>query len=670
MSSRVSYAIAVLILLLATGLRMWELTTVPIGLHAEEVLTLRLSDTVRAGDIRVLYPVGGGDARENLYYTALAFTRLGTGTGSIGYRMMSVLANIVMLTLVYTTGVRLFGRVAGLSAMALLAVMMWASLLARLAVAQAFLPLLVVGVMLALARALPVYRQYSTESTKVTAFAAVGALLGMGFYLHAASLMIVLGAMAFITYIIVTERPLSTRRLSYIGFSILMIIILVMPYLLSSINLPDLAASSRLFNSNVGLLRSLSTGFMGIAIQGDLNPAFNVPGRPLMDPISALVALVGLIACMRNWRQPRYAVLGIMLLFMLPTGFIAISPPNFIAMSVLLPPIALCFGLGVHLILGRLHQRTYQWSAVGALLVLIGGNAIWTAHDLFTVWPANEDMQVAYQSDLGHLALHIDQTADDIPTVMCHQRYNDFTRHDRLNNTQLVLLMMNRPTREVRFVDCRQSLVFANGGAHQQVIVAGDNETFRIHPQIADWLRIGQRIQDPNLPEGSVIDMDLEQTVADEMGKFVTISPARFNAPNGQLTPPPIRFGGNVTWLGYAVDELPVYRPGDTVTVTNYWRIEGVIPPDLVFFNHILSDPVTIVAQRDELSMDAGRLRDRDIVAQVTYIELPEAISAGTYTVSVGAYQWTSRLRLDALLDDEPQSNSLILYNIEVVADR
>ncbi|MCA9888129.1 MAG: glycosyltransferase family 39 protein, partial [Anaerolineae bacterium] len=277
MSSRVSYAIAVLILLLATGLRMWELTTVPIGLHAEEVLTLRLSDTVRAGDIRVLYPVGGGDARENLYYTALAFTRLGTGTGSIGYRMMSVLANIVMLTLVYTTGVRLFGRVAGLSAMALLAVMMWASLLARLAVAQAFLPLLVVGVMLALARALPVYRQYSTESTKVTAFAAVGALLGMGFYLHAASLMIVLGAMAFITYIIVTERPLSTRRLSYIGFSILMIIILVMPYLLSSINLPDLAASSRLFNSNVGLLRSLLTGFMGIAIQGDLNPAFNVP---------------------------------------------------------------------------------------------------------------------------------------------------------------------------------------------------------------------------------------------------------------------------------------------------------------------------------------------------------------------------------------------------------
>ena len=93
-----SYALAVLILLLATGLRLWDLTTVPIGLHTEEVLTLRLSDSIRAGDIRVFYPVGNGDAREILYYTALAFTRLGTGTGSVGYRIISVLANIVMLT--------------------------------------------------------------------------------------------------------------------------------------------------------------------------------------------------------------------------------------------------------------------------------------------------------------------------------------------------------------------------------------------------------------------------------------------------------------------------------------------------------------------------------------------------------------------------------------------
>ncbi|MAU08744.1 MAG: hypothetical protein CL607_02890 [Anaerolineaceae bacterium] len=670
MSSRVSYAIAVLILLLATGLRMWELTTVPIGLHAEEVLTLRLSDTVRAGDIRVFYPVGGGDARENLYYTALAFTRLGTGTGSIGYRMMSVLANIVMLTLVYTTGVRLFGRVAGLSAMALLAVMLWASLLARLIVIQAFLPLLVVAVMLVLARALPVYRRYTTESTNITSFAVLGALLGMSFYLHAASLMIVLGAMTFITYIILTERPLSTRRLSYIGFSILIIFILVTPYLLSSINLPDLAAGSRLFESSTGLLRSMWTGFLGIGIQGDLNPAFNIPGRPLIGPISSILALIGLIACIRNWRQPRYAVLLIMLIFMIPTGFIAVAPPNFLAMSVLLPPIALCFGLGVQIVIGWLRRPLYQRLAVVGLVGLILGNAIWTAYDLFTVWPQNEDMQVAYQSDLGHLALHIDQTAGTLPTVICHQRYDDFTRYRRLNNTQLVLLMMNRPTSDVRFVDCRQSLVFADGGGHQQVIVAGENEVFRIHPSIANWLRIGRPLLDPNLPENSVIDMDIQQTVADEMGKFVTISPARFNAPDGQWTPPPIRFGGNVTWLGYESNELPVYQPGDTVAVTNYWRIEGVIPPDLTFFNHILSDPVTIVAQRDELSMDAGRLRERDIVAQVTFIELPEAISDGTYTLSVGAYQWTSRLRLDALLDDEPQSNSLILYNINVLSNR
>lgn len=678
-----SYALAVLILLLATGLRLWDLTTVPVGLHAEEVLSLRLSDTVRSGDIRVFYPLGESDARENLYYTALAFTRLGTGTGSIGYRIISVFANIIMLALVYTTGVRLFGYLAGLASMALLAVMMWASLLARLAVPQAFLPLMVIAVMLALARALPVYRQYRSEVTSVTAFAAVGAAIGTAFYVHPASLLIALGAMAFITYTVFTQRPLSTQRLSYIGFAILLIFILATPYFLSSINLPELSGGSRLFYTDTSFFRSIAPTLSGILFVGDRNPAFNLPGRPLIDLVSGLIALLGLVTCIRYWRYPRYALVLIMLIFLAPAAIWAPNAPNFPAMSVLLPPLALCFGLGISLIVNSLQSRLGIFAIV-AVVVGMAFNVIWTVNDLFIRWPQLSDVEAAYESDIGHLARFIDQTAGETPTVVCHRRYNDFTPHEELNNTQLTLLMMNRPTEQVRFVDCRQSLVFANGGGHEHIIVAGPDELEGVHPRIEEWLSLGAPLSaenDPSiderviadLPEGAVLAMeDITEVVASEMGKFTTIAPANYNVPDaeGQPVAPPIRFGGNVTWLGYEAQGIPVYRPGDIVTTINYWRIEGLTPPDLVFFNHVLSDPVTIVAQRDQLSVDASRLRERDILAQVTYIRLPRALSPGSYGLSTGAYQWTSRLRLDVLDDDQPRGNSLILYGIEVVPRR
>ncbi|MGB1289149.1 MAG: hypothetical protein ACPG7F_21625, partial [Aggregatilineales bacterium] len=88
-------------------------------------------------------------------------------------------------------------------------------------------------------------------------------------------------------------------------------------------------------------------------------------------------------------------------------------------------------------------------------------------------------------------------------------------------------------------------------------------------------------------------------------------------------------------FLGYEPDENTDYQPGDTLRVIHYWRIDGEVPDTLNLFVHLLSDPVTIAAQRAQISVKPGQLRSRDVFVQVTDVQLPETMLPGEYTVSV-----------------------------------
>ena len=116
-------------------------------------------------------------------------------------------------------------------------------LLARTVSSDATVMFLVSAAMLALARSLPVYRRTRVVSSNIVSFAALGALLGVGFYMHPSSLFIVFGAMAYIAHLLYVRNVLMFRqRRSYTGFAILLMLIISMPYLISSINLPQYSA--------------------------------------------------------------------------------------------------------------------------------------------------------------------------------------------------------------------------------------------------------------------------------------------------------------------------------------------------------------------------------------------------------------------------------------------
>jgi len=668
LSKRGYYALAVLVILLAAALRLWQLNTLPLGVRSDEIHSLALVDKIRSGQtgIGIFYPVPQGEAvREGLYYTLLTVITFLTGSGLLGTRIFSTWAGIITVALIYTLGVRLYGRMAGLAAMLCMAVMSMALFLSRTILVNALLPLYTTALLLALARAFPVYRGARDEGTTTAAYAALGVLLGLGLYLHPISLLLILAAMTFIVFLLFVA-PGKRPRVGDVGFAILLIMILSLPYVITSINRPDFAASNRIIGGYGSITMSIINTFGGVFLRGDMNPAHNLPGRPLLDLVSGVFVLIGLLVCLRGWRTPRFAMILLTLILVLPGVILTQDAPNFLSFAPLLPLVALLFGLGVVTLTENTPRPTRRIVYVGVACVVLF-NLVWTGRDIFILWPAREDVRVLYNGDAAALAYYLDRTAGTTPTALCDINYDADVPSTGYSAAQLVQRLMNRKNAPIRLFNCRRSLVFTNGGANEQIVLADPAARTNFPPLIQGWFDQATPVTDEGLPAGAVIQLDVSTTLADQLGAFTTTTPALLlNNRSEIVAPPPIRLGQNVTWLGYQASGN-IYKAGDTLSVMTYWRAEGPVPTDLRLFVHLLSDPSTIVRQRDVLYVDPTRLQDRDVWLNITEVMLPRTLLPGEYRVSIGAYQGQGGTRLLVTGDQLPAVDRLLLYSIQII---
>ena len=546
-------------------------------------------------------------------------------------------------------------------------------LLARSVTSDATVVFLVSAIMLALARSLPVYRRTRVVTSNVISFAALGALLGTSFYLHPSSLFIVLGCMICIGYLLFVRNAMFRQRHSYTGFAILVMLIVAMPYLISSINLPQYAAGQRILSHYTdGLLRSIVDGLLAIVRNGDMNPLQNMPGRPYVDAFTGLFALVGIAVCLVRRHKPRFMLMLIISCIALPAALIVPDSPNFARMAVILPQLAIFFGIGFYAMIRHsiFADAVFRRMAVIGAVALLAVNFLWTWQDLFVAWRNHEEVVPLVNGGLGQIAHYLDARGDDLHTTFCDSNWHNIEPEELLSDSDKMQLMMNRTDFVYHEADCSRSLLLTNGGIKQRIVLFSKETRDRVHPYLGEWLSHGESVMG-KLPRDSVVELEASQLLADRAGEFITTAPVSY-APEivGALEPisPPIRFGANLTLLGYEPNVERSYLPGEIVEVITYWRAEGEVPPDLTLFVHILSDPVTPFANRDVISVNPLLLHDRDVFIQVTSVQLPETALAGEYFVSVGAYRKSLDERLPTLKDDQPYGDRLFLYAINVQA--
>lgn len=671
MSSRLGYLLAVLLLLLGAVLRTHALGALPVGFNNAELTDVQITERVRQGGIEVFYDLSNGEGREGLFNMIQAVFTSVFGNGLFGYKLLSLWAGLLALAVIYALTQRLFGPVVGVAALALLTTNMWMIVLGHQVLRESFLPLLIALLLLTLARTLAVYRGVHVTVPDTTVFVLLGVLLGLGFYIHPVHLLIVLFSMIAIAFRLFSRQRLPAQNISYLLFSLLVMIIIAMPYLISTIRLPGLSGAARVFDhytiAQNPPLKALTDTVGAIFFVGDADPARNLPGRPLIDLVSGLLVLVGVLMSARHWRQARYALLLIATVALLPAAVLSSTTPDFLAITPLLPLIAIYFGLGIRIVYRNVVPAARLAVVLGAV-ILFAFNIGWTVGDLYTVWPSTSGVTRAYHARAGNLAQYLDKTADHIPTVLCDSQ-GVIENLDAYSSTDLVLLMQNRKDVPLRYVDCGSGMIFVNGGDMQQVVLPDPQTLTMMQPYLRRWLDFGTPVA--GMPSNSVVKLDVAGPLADAIGLFTTSAPAGYapDAAGGAgLAVPPVRFGGNISFLGYEKDGDQVYSPGGIYTSVTYWRVDGVIPPDLRLFTHILTDSGTApAAQNDTISVqDLSQLQSRDIFIQVIFVPLPRNMPSGMYGISIGAYTSSDDARMPVLVNDIPRGNRLFIGQITV----
>jgi hypothetical protein len=111
-------------------------------------------------------------------------------------------------------------------------------------------------------------------------------------------------------------------------------------------------------------------------------------------------------------------------------------------------------------------------------------------------------------------------------------------------------------------------------------------------------------------------------------------------------------FGDQTTLLGYDLSpESP--RPGDTLTLTLYWRAEREMRQSYKVFVHLLDAGGRVSAQHDAVPADWTRPTtgwlSGEIVTDVHALPLGADVPAGKYLLEVGLYEEQSGSRLPLL---------------------
>ena len=666
-------------LLAAAALRLVGLTVLPQGLRDEEIAQLEIAALARSGAIAPFYnvddPSGG---REGLFAALHGWLSIPLGKGELPLRSLAVWCGVLSVALTYALGRRLFGHYAGLVAGIGMALSFYPILVGRSITSEALaLPLIALALLL-IADAVHLRRQIAPLPPQSAAYVSLGVVLALSAYAHWSGLFAVLLFGVFIAYLRLTRQPISRRVLGYALFSLLIGLIVAIPYIGATIRAFPISSLNRLWLSrpeSVGaFVGGIGQAIGGIGIYGDALPQQNLPALPLLNPIGAVLLLIGVIEAARRFRvAPNYALPLLALMIGLLADAWTRGAPNFSHQLVALPAIMLLMGAGadafVRLFRLGLPRPTAEWLIAIGTFAIAAASFFAAADLLFRLWASHAEVQQVYRARLGALAAYLDRTSDGLSTSICTFTIGSSspTRPDSL----LLSWMLHRHDLDLRYSNCANALVLTGGGAPQRYAFAHPEARALLPEPLAAWLQKATAIPVAGLAEGSLLRVDAEQVVADDFGQ-ISLSQAWW-APQeregqGERAQLPLRMGGYLTFQGYRLlPEREVYRGGETLNLVTYWRADGEQVAELRLFAHVLRNPnIAPALQNDLLNIESALLRDRDVFIQIIALPLPPDFPSGEYFLSVGAYSDRDKQRLPIYDGETPRSDRLFLRKIRV----
>ncbi|HTP08192.1 MAG TPA: hypothetical protein VMP08_08085, partial [Anaerolineae bacterium] len=398
--------------------------------------------------------------------------------------------------------------------------------------------------------------------------------------------------------------------------------------------------------------------------QGDPQWHYNVAHTPVFDPFSAVLFLAGFLIAIWRWRRWPYAFYLIWLFVSLIPGMLSAPAPHFMRTAAAQVAAYTFVAIGGSEAIGWGAKRHRLWERLmqGIVIAIWFIAAIVNYHNFFIVWPANDEVRFYHQANISEMARVIAATPDAVPAVGCSPFLNETERW--LRSARQTIHFVLASDRSVRWHDCRDSLVFPNGGQWREFILYLMPVEKNLPPAITDWFSGTTPSQFNAFDDSRLYQLDqrerLAQTLAGVKSAEVSFAPEV----GGGAAQLPIEFGHAIELLGYQV-EAPI-KAGQPLDLKTYWKATGSPPKFLTVFVHLLDQNGQIVAQIDRQSVLADTLQPGDIFMQLHSIDLPTDLPPGSYRLAIGLYTSDTGQRLPLSEGDQTHGDRLFLAPVAI----
>ncbi|MCO6451535.1 MAG: glycosyltransferase family 39 protein [Caldilineales bacterium] len=383
-SKWVEAILLIAIIVAAIFFRVYKLDSVPPGIFVDETNAALDALRILEGHPIDFFGTGWFETPNGFVYLQSIFFRL-FGTTVFAIKVQSLLPGILTVLALYFLGREMFGVRPALFATAFLAFNRWHLNMSRWGWNEVYPPLMQVLALFLIMRA--ARRRHWGD------WALAGLALGLGMYTYLAIRLVALGIALYLLYRILVQRGFFRRNwqgmivfaVVYAAtFAPLAITYYQNPFtFLNRSQQVSIQADIKATGGSLEpLVESAKRHVLMFHVQGDGNARHNLPGEPMLDPITGAFFLLGFAWAIWRWRSHKYGMLIIWIVITLLGGILSQlneSPQAYRTLAVA-PAIALLaadvYDLSLRGFVFPLRQKAWWrwlWLGIAALGLLAAG---------------------------------------------------------------------------------------------------------------------------------------------------------------------------------------------------------------------------------------------------------------------------------------------------------
>ena len=381
------YFLHLAILLAAFFFRVHRLAEVPPGMtHDEASVGFFVKQIANRTGFVIDAPYGYANEPFTKYSASLLM--YGIGQTDWALRAHQAFWGVLLVVMTLKWGSVAFNRNVGVAASALVAVSFWATMTSRFALNSNPAPALFTGAMWLLWVAL--FKE--KVKRRLLAWAGFALSLAASLVTYEASRGAWLALPILAVYLFAINRR---ERLPQFIIALILSTSLALPHLLNPAawgrtGTLSVTLNEALMGNVMPLLNNVNEAFGALFVEGDPFVVYNIPERPVLDGISGLVFVCGVLVCLWRWRQPAYAFA----LLWFGAGFApaaAIGAFTMMLHAIIAQAVVMVLvALGANEIARRIK---YGW---WAFAILVGFTAFINFNDYFYKWADALDTRAAY----------------------------------------------------------------------------------------------------------------------------------------------------------------------------------------------------------------------------------------------------------------------------------